>query len=270
MQNKSHTIFIYSLSLCGLLGVIVANVAYAKSSVNVAAEIFNPGVVELQLQTEQWVNTNTALVTISADATLDKGNNFAQTRTQLLQKFTDLSDSSVTWNITVFNISQSDSGLEQMHVEAQARLPEGKLANLRTKTKDLSKPGLTLRLASIDFSPSLNEMETVKSNLRMTIYTEAKNEVVRINKVYPEQKYVLSSISFQPITPSLPIPLAINTMAMTHGAMGDGGNMRGGNSGGGGSNTAESTAVLAVSTKLQMNATVELASSVSAGGSGSK
>lgn len=255
--------------IAGILSVNTVSAAvYAKtnfsscSSCNaampLASDAMGTGIIELQLQTEQWVNTNQALVTISVDATIDKTNNFTEIRVQLLQKFAELADQGTTWNITTFSTSQSESGLEQIHVEAQARLQENKLNQLRTKVKDLSKPGLTLRLASIDFSPSVADMENVKAGLRTAIYNEAKNEIVRINKVYPEQKYVLRSIVFQPVTPPI-IPLAVNAMAMTNMAMGSnggGGHARGGsvNKESGGGNTA----VMAVSTKMQLSATIEL------------
>lgn len=242
--------------LCAIVGTSVANLtAYAKANINISSDFFNAGNIELQLQAEEWVNTNAALVTISADATLDKNNDFMQTRAQLLQKFSELAgnnNGSITWNITTFNTSQSDSGLEQIHVEAQARLSENKLLTLRTKTKEMSKPGLTLRLLSIDFSPSLDELEKAKAQLRAVIYNEAKSEAARINKVYPEQKYVLRSISFQP-TATPPIPLAINAMAMTsqNAVMGDARGAEGGGKAG------EKTAVLAVSTKMQVTAIAE-------------
>lgn len=234
-----------------LLGLILAAV-----TTNLCAkpllipDITTPSVVEFQLQKEQWVKTNTALVTISADVTLDKANSFIQTREQLLTKFATLAEN-ITWNITTFNTSQSDSGLEQMHVEAQARLAENTLGNLREKTKELSKPGLTLRLVSIDFSPSAEELETAKANLRSVIYTEAKQEITRINKIYPEQNYILHSITFQPTAPT-PIPLALNVMASR---------VADSTFGSANKNAPTDTAVLAVSTKMQLTATVDLSSS---------
>lgn len=235
------------LSLSGLILTTVTNNLCAKT---IIPDITTPSVVEFQLQKEQWVKTNTALVTISADVTLDKANSFVQTREQLLAKFATLAEN-ITWNITTFNTSQSESGLEQMHVEAQARLAENTLGNLREKTKELSKPGLTLRLVSIDFSPSAEELETAKANLRSIIYNEAKQEITRINKIYPEQNYILHSITFQPTAPA-PMPLALNVMASR---------VADGTFGGANKNAATDTAVLAVSTKMQLTATVDLSSS---------
>lgn len=236
-MKKLALLILISCSICG----------NASAKIQITGDI-NQGNVELQLQAEQWVSTNTALVSVSADATLDKTNTLTQTREQLLKKFAELADNT-TWNITTFTTSQSESGLEQMHVDAQARLQESKLTNLREKLKNLSKPGLTLRIGSIDFSPSLAEFETAKANLRSMIYSDAKNEAARLNKVYPDQNYKLYSIVFQPS--SMPQPTALNAMAAPR--MGDNMGYKAAAAGAG------STAVLAVNTKIEMDATVQLA-----------
>jgi|GEM_PF-4384496 len=267
-MKLEHAFFL----LLGLFCSINVNNANAAPRNGNSIPIFlNSGTVEVQLQAEQWVSTTSALVTISADATLnskdsknDKNGGFTQTRKQLLQKFNEIA-SDTTWNITAFNTSQSGSGLDQVHLEAQARLPENRLANLRTKAKDLSEPGLTLRLVSIDFSPSIPEVEAAKANLRSTIYNEAKIEVTRINKIYPEQNYVLRSIYFQQ-TSATPIPMLMNTMT--------GGFSRSAGTSNAQIASIDSTTIsaqklsnsendggdliMAVSTKIQLNATVEL------------
>jgi len=235
--------------------LIIAFSASVGAKTENTTDIINPSIVELQLQAEQWVKTNTALVTISADITLDKNNSFLQTREQLLQKLNNLAEKT-TWNITAFNTFQSDSGLEQIHVEAQARLQETILGTLREKTKSLSKPGLTLRVVSTDFTPSLDELEIAKANLRSVIYNEAKQETDRINKIYPEQNYLLHSITFQP---TQPMPIPFNAMLARATADGVGAGAAGGSY----KNTAADTSILAVSTKMQLTATVDLSSSTS-------
>jgi len=138
-----------------------------------------------------------------------------------------------------------------MHVEAQARLAEDKLSNLRTKAKDLSKPGLALRLVSVDFTPSVTDMEAAKAALRTVIYNAANAEIARINKAYPEQKYVLRSITFQQVNSS-PAPMALAGGSMMAAAAPRGKQKAADSS-------EDAAALLAVSTKIQMEATVELA-----------
>lgn len=222
--------------------------SFAFASLPALAHNCKPGTIQFQVRAEQWVKTSSALVTVGADATLSKGTSLAKIREEILKKFTDFSDNKTEWNITVLNTSPSDSGLEQIHLEAEARLPENKLAILRDKAKDLSKPGLTLHIISINFSPSLNELETARNSLRAEIYNDAKEETARLNKVYPSQQYGIYSITFQ--------PMFDQPMAMMSNAVGAGRAVAGENR-----ISAEADIeprLLAVSTKIQMTAVVEL------------
>jgi len=204
--------------------------------------------ITFQLQTEQWATTSAALVTVSVDATLDKLG-LAEARQQLLAKLNELTNK-VDWHITVFSRNQNDSGLEQLHVEAQARIPEYNLVNLRDKAKNISKPGLNFKIVNFDFTPSLAEMENIKSSLRSKLYQDAKDEIVRVNKVFPEQPYYLHTIDFQAMDPQ-PLPFA--NVALYSG------------SGGGAPGRVDKAPMLAVSSKLQMFANVNLATAGSGG-----
>lgn len=226
--------------------LFISFAVFAKDGVQIAP-IGEANTIELQLQVEKWVNTTTALVTMSSDATLEKGN-LTQTRGQILQKMNFLADKA-DWNITVFSIAQSDSGLEQLHVEAQARIAEDKLGSLRDKAKDASKPGLTIRVLSVDFSPSMTELEKAKAQLREQIYSDATNEMERINKAYPGQNYTLRSIVFQSaLQPPSPMPLNVMAFGVAGGARAKSSDANG-----------SENAILSVGTKMQMSATVQLA-----------
>jgi hypothetical protein len=235
--------------------VLLLGGSFAFASLPVLAHNCKPGTIQFQVRVEQWVKTSSALVTTGADATLSKGASLAKIREEILKKFTELSDNKTEWNITVLNTSPSDSGLEQVHLEAEARLPENQLAALRDKAKELSKPGLTLRVISINFSPSLNELENARNSLRAEIYNNAKEETARLNKVYPTQQYGIYSIIFQ--------PMFDQPMAMMSNAIGGGRALASENR-----ISAEADVephLLAVSTKIQMTAVVELSTATAKG-----
>lgn len=222
---KSKVLFLILL-LFSLVGI-------AKDDATINASVI------LQLQNEQWVTTNTAEVVIGIDATLDKLG-LLQARDDILKNLTTLAKTD--WHLTDFNQMQNESGLEQLHVAATARVPEALLTNLRDQAKTMSKPGLTLHVLAINFSPSLAEMESAKAALRSELYTLAQDEVTRLNQVSHDQKYVIHSINFAEAQPLPPAPMN-SYIALA---------------GDGGVKAKSAATILAVSAKIQMTATVEL------------
>lgn len=207
------------------------------------SEMVEPNRVNFQLQSEQWVSTTTAEVTVVVDATLDKFG-LSQARTQILAKLAALAKDA-DWHITVFDRMQNQSGLEQLRVEAQTRLPEKDLSNLRDKAKEISKPGLTFSIQNISFTPSLNEFEKARTDLRSLIYAEAQTEVARLNKAFPNQNYSVHAVNFQEGMVIQPVNSRMQFAAMAGGAPAP---------------YANKTEMLplTVSTKIQMVAVVEL------------
>ena len=150
--------------------------------------------ISFQLSAEKWASTQTAKVTVNINAALTD-QQLGTIHSSILANLNKIVDSA-DWHITQFNRSKSDSGLEELLVIAQARVPESQLANLRDKAKSVSKPGETYTIAAIDFSPSLSEVEKVKAELRSEIYKEASQELERLNKEYPDEKFFLHTIQF--------------------------------------------------------------------------
>ena len=219
-------------------------------------DILEPNQVSFDVKAEEWVATKAADVTISVDATLDKLNS-VEMREQIVKQLAEISNNNI-WNITVFNVSQNDSGLDQLHVEAESRLNEALLTDLNVKVKALTKPGLTFRVISVDFTPSLAELEAAKADLRSKLYKEALAETARINAIYPDKKYfvhslIINSMETPPIMPlnrsalfavgGAPFPYAANVAHVAE--------VKSGNA-----------PMLSVSTKIQMTASIGLASTM--------
>lgn len=164
--------------------------------------------VTLQLQSEQWVTTKTALVYVSANAAVtDQG--IANVQADVMNKLKQISDKG-EWHILAFNRSLDQSGLESVQIAAQARLPQTELAGLRTKAKAISRPGETFTVDNVQFTPSEDEYRQANSVLRSNLYQQAKTEIDTLNKMYPDQKYYLYSIDFVNVTPVAPAPMANN------------------------------------------------------------
>jgi hypothetical protein len=162
--------------------------------------------VTFKLNAEQWVPSKTALVSVGinagvSDAALEK------IQDDVLKKLNQLTNKG-EWHITSFNRNLDQSGLENVQMQAQARLPSSALPNLRDKAKAMSKPGETYTLDNIEFTPSEDELREANTSLRSNIYLQAKDEMDRINKAYPDQKYYMHDINF--LSSMMPIPMAEN------------------------------------------------------------
>lgn len=159
--------------------------------------------ISLQLTAEQWVVTKTANVIVGIDASLN-GAQLAAARQEILQKLAKFVPGA-EWHITIFDRSQDSSGLEKLHIEAQARVLEQALGNIRQQAKTNSKPGQTYTLLAIDYTPTLAEVEAVRSILRNKIYSQVKDEVNRLNNLYPSQQYYVHRIDFGSVQTTAPM-----------------------------------------------------------------
>lgn len=142
---------------------------------------------------EGWANTNTAKVRVDFDAALDQVN-LSNANASVLENLKKIANTN--WHIVTFERTKDSSGLEKLHLSAEARLPETALAGIYDKAKSISKAGGTYTVAGIDFTPSLAAIEQTRAALRAAIYEQAKQEVARLNQLNPGQNYFLNSIYF--------------------------------------------------------------------------
>lgn len=161
--------------------------------------------VSFRLTAEQWVTTKTALVTIAVNASVSEVG-IEKVQSEVLNQLNKISDQG-TWHLVSLDRSQDQSGLEKIQIAAQARLPSSALAGLRDKAKEISKPGETFTLDNLQFTPSEEEFRAANVDLRSNIYQQAKDELDRLNKASPSQKYFLHNIDFiGPLVSPSPMP----------------------------------------------------------------
>jgi hypothetical protein len=162
--------------------------------------------INLQLKAEQWVTTQTALVHVAVNATVNT-QGIEKVQSSVMQHLSSLSQKA-DWHITSLNRQQEKSGLESVQIYIEARLPQSELNALRDKAKSISHPGETFTIDSIEFTPSDEELKQANINLRNNIYNQAKNEIDSLNKLYPDQKYYLHSIDFMSSPGPMPVAAA--------------------------------------------------------------
>lgn len=193
--------------------------------------------VTLQLSAEQWVTSKTALVSVGISASV-AGSALEKIHGHVLAKLGRLSNKA-EWHLVNYYRAQDKSGLESIQITAQARLADSELSGLRDKAKSISSPGETYSIDNIQFAPSDDEIRTANATLRDNVYAQAKAELERLNKMYPEQKYYMHDVNF--LAALTPVPIAQNAMIMKMG--GD----------------AAGSSALAVGDKLRIVAAVVLA-----------
>jgi hypothetical protein len=152
--------------------------------------------VTMLVQAEMWATTDTAKVTSRVDALLNKAG-LEQIYKNVMQKLAQL-DSKGVWHITSFNRTQDKSGLEQVEIIAEARLPLSELAGIRDRAQSISRPGEAYGIDNIDFHPSAEDIEATRSRLRTKIYEQSKFELDNLNKAYPNQHFTLHMVNFLP------------------------------------------------------------------------
>ena len=194
------------------------------------------------LHVEQWATSQTAKVTIQFDGALTtKGS--ADIQSTIYQKLAQLSNSG-KWYVTNVNQTKDSSDLQRITIQAEARLATSDLAGLQDKVKGLSKPGATFTVADIDFSPSMKDIQQVKTDLRSQMYQMAKEELIKFNQMYPDQKFVLHKIEIVESMPPVMMGGGSNNMML---AKMDG-------------NSAPAPTPMMVNRKVQLDGRVEFAS----------
>lgn len=162
--------------------------------------------ITLSLRAEGFVETGTALVTMAFDTALE-GAGVATMRDRLNEVLGGFAKNS-EWRFTRFDRVVDPAGLERWRVEAEARLPEGDLAGLADKAKAASRPGIQVRLAGIDFTPTLDEREAGFAKLRAEIYAQAEAELARLKAAIADRPYRIKRVNFQiDGQPPRPVPL---------------------------------------------------------------
>lgn len=149
--------------------------------------------VSFNVSVEDWVKTETALVTLVVD--IAGNGNGGTVRSDVLKAVAGIADRA-EWRIVAMNPQSDSAGLERWQAQLQARLPEGQLSALGDRAKKASKPGLQVRVGTIAFDPTLAETEETRSALRDKIYAKVNAELKRLNAAFPGRNYRAGDISF--------------------------------------------------------------------------
>ncbi len=176
--------------IAGLFCLLLVNsVVYATDP----PQNFMLDTVNFEVAAKQWVSTQTALLTVNINASLSNAD-LVKTRADMMDSLGKIATGE--WHITQFDRSQDNSGLEKLYVQAQARVVQSALTKVYQNAKSVSKPGATYGISSVEFKPSIDEVQQARVQLRERLYGQARDEMARINKLYAGQNYSLYNLTF--------------------------------------------------------------------------
>lgn len=215
---------IRSLATAGALSLALSG-ALADTATADTQPPRRPDRVVLQLSAEDWVDTKTARLTVAVDAA-ESAQNAGGVRDRVLTVLGGLAKDA-DWHITRFDRGRDNAGLETSRVTAEARVAEDVLSGIYDKARSASRPGLQVRVAGIDFSPTLAENEAVRAGLRAEIYRQVGAELERLKTAHPGRTFRLRTIDFVHLRPyrqagrkameAAPAPAQMRTLAATSG-----------------------------------------------------
>ncbi|KTC84353.1 hypothetical protein [Legionella cincinnatiensis] len=149
--------------------------------------------IDFQLSAKQWVTTQTALLGVTINVTLNNAD-LVKARSDIMERLNKIAKGD--WHLVQFDRSQDSSGLEKLYVQAQARVNQEVLTDIYQNAKVVSSPGAQYEISSVDFKPSFDETQMVLTQIRQRLYQQVNDELDRINKAYPTQNYSVSNLVF--------------------------------------------------------------------------
>lgn len=178
------------------LGILTLASLLVAATPAVMAQTIVPPVtdsVSLNLSVEDWVKTETALVTLVVD--IAGNGDGGAVRGDVLKAVAGIG-SNAEWRIIAMNPQSDSAGLDRWQALLQARLPESQLAALGERAKKASRPGQQVRVGSIAFDPTLAETEATRGALRDKIYAQVNAELKRLNAAFPGRNFRAGGIDF--------------------------------------------------------------------------
>ncbi|TAL61287.1 MAG: hypothetical protein EPN84_08255 [Legionella sp.] len=149
--------------------------------------------IMFQMSAKQWVSTQTALLDVNVNVTL-KSADLVKARNEIMTSLTKIAKGD--WHLVQFDRSQDSSGLEKLYVQAQARVDQAALTDIYQNAKSVSIPGAKYEVGGVEFKPSLDETQAIRVKIREQLYQKVNEEMARMNKAYPEQKYSINNLVF--------------------------------------------------------------------------
>jgi len=157
--------------------------------------------VSFDLSAEDWVTTKTAHVAINVEAAVS-ATSAGSVRADMIKSVNDAAKAD--WRLTAFSRTQDQTGMERWSVTFEARVVETELNGLGDALKKASKAGMQMTIGDIDFTPTLDETELVRSGLREHLLKEAAEQLTTVNAALPGRTYRIAQVTFESTNNPMP------------------------------------------------------------------
>ena len=167
--------------------------------------------VTFNLSTEGWVTTKSARVLLGVEASVS-GTQTGTMRADMQKAVNEVVKAD--WRLVTFNRGQDKTGMERWSAIYEARIAENELNGINEKAKKVSKAGMQISVANMDFSPTLEETQATLSALRSDIYKKAVEQLNTLNSSIAGRNYRIAEIDFMGSDVPHAQPAPANVMMM--------------------------------------------------------
>lgn len=150
-------------------------------------------VLNLSFTVEDWLESDTAELTIDIDASADDTDS-VELRSTIKDSLKKLIDTE--WRFVRVRRYTDRSGREAWQVAAQARVPENEISNLGSRTKALGKVGLQFRVGNVDYSPTKEQVEELKRKMRSKVNKLITDELTALNSELSGRQWRVSTVTY--------------------------------------------------------------------------
>lgn len=152
--------------------------------------------VSMHFTTENWVNSQTSLVSIALSASVPADQ--VDKLTETIKNKLTMASKEKNWRLVNLTRNESDSGLMAITGQAIARLNNNELSTLQAKLKTLNKPGEKYSIDNIDYQPDLHTINQAKKALRADLYQQIMTGLQELNIALPDThpSYQIYKINF--------------------------------------------------------------------------
>ncbi len=150
--------------------------------------------ISLNFEVEEWMNSETAEVTIIVDASLENTDGFELKLTinSALEKIIP----GVVWRYSQVNRSRDRTGRETWQLGIQARVTDEILDGISVRARNLGMPGLQFRIGNVDYTPTAEAVQELNRTLRSKLNAMITAELEMLNSELTGRTWRVSNVHY--------------------------------------------------------------------------
>ena len=168
---KKHYVLILS-------SVVLSSLAFASNATMTSQP---QSTMTYELTSDMNVTSNQALVRVTLNATALNSKDQQQIKTSAIAKLQGILAQS-NWHVTLLNVSNAQSGAENITMMMEARLSSKEIATLREKLKNNNSDNSRFKVEVLNYDPSAKVLQSAKESLMIKTYQQVQDYVKQFNE----------------------------------------------------------------------------------------